>query len=54
MTQIFDKHSNYLVDDSVFAVKDELLVDFKTLEGNDLAEFELVYGIKLAPAAKSN
>lgn len=48
-TQIFDKASQYLVDDAVFAVKDELLVDFVPLQGDDKAKLELVYDIKLAP-----
>lgn len=47
-TQIFDKTSKYLVDDSVFAVKDELVVDFKPLEGNTKAALELTYDIRLA------
>jgi catechol 1,2-dioxygenase len=47
-TQIFDNTSKYLVDDSVFAVKDELVVDFAPVEGNDKASLELIYDIKLA------
>ncbi|KAL5869302.1 hypothetical protein ACKVWC_010048 [Pyricularia oryzae] len=47
-TQIFDKSSKYLVDDSVFAVKDDLVVDFKPVEGNPKATLELVYDILLA------
>lgn len=31
VTQIFDRESEYLKDDSVFAVKDNLIVDFKPL-----------------------
>jgi catechol 1,2-dioxygenase len=51
-TQIFDKKSKYLLDDSVFAVKDDLVVDFKPLEGNPNATLELAYDIKLAPIKK--
>ncbi|KAH8682637.1 hydroxyquinol 1,2-dioxygenase [Xylariales sp. PMI_506] len=47
-TQIFDRESKYLVDDSVFAVKDDLVVDFKPLQGNSQASLELVYDISLA------
>jgi catechol 1,2-dioxygenase len=47
-TQIFDKTSKYLIDDSVFAVKDELVVDFVPVEGNDKASLELTYDIKLS------
>lgn len=47
-TQIFDKTSNYLVDDSVFAVKDDLVVDFVPVEGNAKATLELTYDIRLA------
>jgi catechol 1,2-dioxygenase len=47
-TQIFDKSSKYLEDDSVFAVKDDLVVDFKPVELNPKATLELVYDIQLA------
>ena len=46
-TQIFDKKSKYLVDDSVFAVKDDLVVDFKPLKDNSNATLELEYNISL-------
>jgi catechol 1,2-dioxygenase len=47
-TQIFDKSSKYLENDSVFAVKDDLVVDFKPVESNPKATLELVYDIHLA------
>ncbi|KAJ4293698.1 hypothetical protein N0V90_008982 [Kalmusia sp. IMI 367209] len=47
-TQIFDRASKYLVDDSVFAVKDDLIVDFETIQSNVKASLELKYDIKLA------
>jgi catechol 1,2-dioxygenase len=47
-TQIFDKNSKYLIDDSVFAVKDDLVVDFRPLEGNSKAKLELKYDIKIS------
>jgi catechol 1,2-dioxygenase len=48
-TQIFDRKDKYLDDDSVFAVKDSLIVDFKPLKGNPKATLELEYDIILAP-----
>ncbi|KAN0104558.1 aromatic compound dioxygenase [Hyaloscypha variabilis] len=47
-TQIFDRKGPYLEDDSVFAVKDSLLVDFTPLKGNSKATLELEYPIHLA------
>ena len=46
-TQIFDKESPYLDDDSVFAVKDSLIVDFVPLKGNPKATLELEYDVVL-------
>ncbi|RMZ90824.1 hypothetical protein DV736_g1922, partial [Chaetothyriales sp. CBS 134916] len=51
-TQIFDKESKYLDDDSVFAVKDDLIVEFVDRKGDDKATKELKYDIALAPIAK--
>jgi catechol 1,2-dioxygenase len=48
-TQIFDKESKYLDDDSVFAVKDSLVVEFTALSGNDQAKKELKYDVHIAP-----
>jgi len=55
VTQIFDRKSKYLENDSVFAVKDNLVVDFEHVQaGKDSrggqADLELVYNINLAPA----
>ncbi|EGR48474.1 uncharacterized protein TRIREDRAFT_62165 [Trichoderma reesei QM6a] len=47
-TQIFDKDSKYLEDDSVFAVKDGLTVEFKPREGDAKAQWDLEYDVKLA------
>lgn len=49
-TQIFDKDSDYLTDDSVFAVKDSLVVEFKPRKDDPQATFELKYDISMAPA----
>jgi catechol 1,2-dioxygenase len=48
-TQIFDKDSDYLENDSVFAVKDDLTVSFTPRKGDPQAEWELEYNIALAP-----
>jgi catechol 1,2-dioxygenase len=48
-TQIFDKQSKYLDDDSVFAVKDSLVVEFVPRENDEQAKFELRYDIMMAP-----
>jgi catechol 1,2-dioxygenase len=50
-TQIFDSADKYLDNDSVFAVKDSLVVDFKPLKGNPKANLELEYPIVLMPSA---
>ena len=47
-TQIFDSQSKYLEDDSVFAVKDDLVVKFEPRRGDPQAEWELQYDIALA------
>ena len=49
-TQIFDKESKYLEDDSVFAVKDALTVEFLPRKDDPEATLELQYDIALAPA----
>jgi len=53
-TQIFDKIDPYLTNDSVFAVKDSLIVDFKPLKGNPKATLELEYDILIAPQGESH
>ncbi|RAL59684.1 hypothetical protein DID88_000317 [Monilinia fructigena] len=47
-TQIFDSKDKYLKNDSVFAVKDSLVVDFVPLKGNSQALLELNYPFTLA------
>ncbi|KID91809.1 Intradiol ring-cleavage dioxygenase, core [Metarhizium guizhouense ARSEF 977] len=47
-TQIFDKQCKYLDKDSVFAVKDELKVEFVPRKGDPQAPLELEYNITLA------
>jgi catechol 1,2-dioxygenase len=48
-TQIFDRIDPHLKDDSVFAVKESLIVDFVPLKGNPKATMELEYNIMLVP-----
>ncbi|PSR97680.1 hydroxyquinol 1,2-dioxygenase [Coniella lustricola] len=48
VTQIFDRKTQYLENDSVFAVKDDLVVDFKPITGHSKASLELEYNIRLA------
>lgn len=52
-TQIFDKEDPYLENDSVFAVKKSLIVDFKPLKGNPKATLELEYPFVIAPQGES-
>ncbi|WQF82282.1 Putative intradiol ring-cleavage dioxygenase, catechol dioxygenase [Colletotrichum destructivum] len=47
-TQVFDQDSEYLDDDSVFAVKDGLTVKFTERKDDPKAAKELEYNIKLA------
>ena len=48
-TQIFPADDPYLETDTVFAVKDDLVVDFKPRTGDKNAELDLEYNVKLAP-----
>jgi len=48
-TQIFDPKDKYLDNDSVFAVKDSLVGNFKQRKGDDKATMELEYDVLLAP-----
>lgn len=51
-TQIFDKDCEYLHKDSVFAVKDELSVEFMPRQDRDpQASLELKYDVMLAKSA---
>jgi protocatechuate 3,4-dioxygenase beta subunit len=54
VSQLYPKNDPHLVDDSVFAVKDDLVVEFPHLEGDPKATCELNYPIRLAPAHGQN
>lgn len=53
-TQIFPSDDQYLVTDTVFAVKDDLVVDFKPREGDPKAKLDLEYNVRLAPKDYGN
>lgn len=48
-TQIFPRKDPYLGTDTVFAVKEDLVVDFNPIKGDPKAEIELEYDVRLAP-----
>ncbi|KAL2819355.1 Intradiol ring-cleavage dioxygenase [Aspergillus cavernicola] len=48
-TQIFDRKDPYLTNDSVFAVKDSLIVDFVERKNDPQARIELTYDVRLVP-----
>jgi catechol 1,2-dioxygenase len=53
VTQIFDREDKYTANDSVFAVKDSLIVDYKPPpEGSDV-ELVVDYDIRLSPAKQT-
>lgn len=48
VTQIFDRTDKYLACESVFAVKDSLIVELAPRQGDQKADFELQYDFRLA------
>ena len=48
VTQIYDRRDEHITNDTVFAVKDSLIVDFQPRRGDSKANFELQYDFKLA------
>ena len=48
-TQIYPADDPYLTTDSVYAVKDDLVVNFTELKGDEKATRELVLNLCLAP-----
>ncbi|OQD87083.1 hypothetical protein PENANT_c006G05794 [Penicillium antarcticum] len=53
-TQIFDRKDKYLDNDSVFAVKDSLVVDFVPRKDDPEAGLELNYDVKLVKDGTTN
>ncbi|KAK4619559.1 Catechol 1,2-dioxygenase [Fulvia fulva] len=49
-TQIFDAKSDYLDNDSVFAVKDSLTVEFQARKNDPEAKLEIQYDVRMAPS----
>ncbi|KAK3492539.1 Intradiol ring-cleavage dioxygenase [Neurospora hispaniola] len=48
-TQLYPSDDPWITNDTVFAVKDDLVVTFKPLEGDEKAVLELEYNVNLAP-----
>lgn len=48
MTQVFDRRDKHIEDDSVFAVKESLIIDFNPRQGDPKADFEVSYDFRLA------
>lgn len=48
-TQLYPRDDPWLETDTVFAVKDDLLIDFKPLKGDPNASLDLEYNIVLSP-----
>jgi len=48
-TQLYPKDDQWLATDTVFAVKDDLVVEFNPIKGDDKAKVELDYNVILAP-----
>ncbi|KAF2175770.1 hypothetical protein K469DRAFT_743182 [Zopfia rhizophila CBS 207.26] len=48
-TQIYPRDDPYVTNDTVFAVKDDLLIDFNPRDGDPNAKLDLEYNVRLAP-----
>ncbi|EOD51111.1 Catecholdioxygenase [Neofusicoccum parvum] len=48
VTQVFDRRDKHIEDDSVFAVKESLIIDFNPRQGDPKADFEVSYDFRLA------
>ena len=48
-TQLYPRDDTWLETDTVFAVKDDLLIDFKPRQGDPNASLDLEYNIVLSP-----
>ncbi|OIW24400.1 aromatic compound dioxygenase [Coniochaeta ligniaria NRRL 30616] len=48
-TQLYPKDDPWLETDTVFAVKPDLIIDFKPSKGDDKCELDLEYNVYLAP-----
>ena len=48
-TQLYPKDDPWLATDTVFAVKPDLVVEFRPSKGDDKASLDLEYNVVLAP-----
>jgi catechol 1,2-dioxygenase len=48
VTELFDRKDKYIANDTVFAVKESLLLDFRPLEDDINAEYSATYDFTLA------
>jgi catechol 1,2-dioxygenase len=48
VTQVFDRASEYCDNDAVFAVKDDIVVDFAAVADSDTFQYELEYDFHLS------
>lgn len=48
VTELFDRQDKHVNDDAVFAVKEDLVIDFQPLKGDPRAQYEVTYDFKLA------
>ena len=44
---MYDRASKFVADDAVFGVKESLVVDFQSLEGDPQAQLQLKYDFRL-------
>jgi protocatechuate 3,4-dioxygenase beta subunit len=51
ITQLYPRDDQYVANDTVFAVKDDLLLDFKP-SNDPKAKLDLLYNVTLAPTGK--
>ena len=51
VNQLYPEWDPHLKDDSVFGIKDDLVVDFKRVEGNPKAQREVEFDFKVASKA---
>jgi catechol 1,2-dioxygenase len=53
VTQVYDRNNQYLETDSVFAVKDSLIVDFKPAPAGSDVKYVVDFDIRLTPAQQT-
>jgi catechol 1,2-dioxygenase len=53
VTQVYDRNNQYLETDSVFAVKDSLIIDFKPAPAGSDVQYVVDFDIRLTPAQQT-